>query len=147
MSQQDSVKKRMDEDEGFRDHVEKAAVDPEFKKFLDEQDKREKELADHPYTRTKKILDEEFELVISYPKNGVPVGTRDHEGCPDGMEIIESILTDENPDALVTNDLEIIELTPDVKILVFAEETKTNAVYKDHICEMRDYTIHEYERK
>ena len=147
MSHRKDVEQRLDDDKEFREVVEKAAADPEFKKFMDAEAAKAQELANHPYTRTKKVLDEEFELVISYPKNGVPLGTCDHEGYPDGMEIIESILMDENPDALVTNDLEIIELTPDVEILVFAEETKTNAVYKDSICEMRDYTIYEYERK
>ena len=48
---------------------------------------------------------------------------------------------------IITNDLEIIQITPDVEIVVFAEETKSNAVYKDEIRETRDYTIYEYTRK
>jgi len=147
MSNAEDIRKKLAEDPEFQAHAEKVHADPEFQKWMKSIEDKAAALAEHPYTKSKNILDTEFELVITYAKNGVPVGTCDHEGHPDGMEIIESILTDENEGALVTNDLEIIQITPDVEIVVFAEETKGNAVYKDEIVEFRDYTIYEYTRK
>lgn len=148
MNQREEVQKKAETDSDFCDELEKAAADPEYKKFMEEVDAKELALKNHPYTRTKDILDAEYELVISYPKNGVPVGTIDDQTSsnPDGMTIIESILAEENPGALITNDLEIIELTPDVDLFVFAEEAKVNAVWKGKDVETKDYTIYEYSR-
>ena len=142
MSNADEIRKKLAEDPDFQAHAEKVSQDPEFQKWMKSIEDKATALAEHPYTKARNILDAEFELVISYPKNGVPEGTAEN-----GMTIIEAILTDENEDALITNDLEIIQITPDVEIVVFAEETKSNAVYKDEIRETRDYTIYEYTRK
>lgn len=141
MNKREEVQKKAEEDSEFRDELEKAVADPEYKKFMDEQAAKALALKNHPYTKTKDILDAEYELVISYPKNDVSVGTND-----DGMTIIESILADENPGALISNDLEIIELTPDVDVFVFAEEAKVNAVWKGKDVETKNYTIYEYSR-
>lgn len=143
MNQRKEIQKKVDSDDDFRDQIEKAAADPEYKKYVEEMDAKALALKNHPYTRTKDILDAEYELVISYPKNGVSVGNIEDEG----MTIIESILTEENPGALISNDLEIIELTPDVKLFVFAEEAKVNAVWRGDDVETKDYTIYEYVRK
>lgn len=142
------AQKKAESDSDFRDQIEKAAHDPEYQKYLDEVSAKEQALKNHPYTRTKDILDAEYELVISYPKNGVPVGNiiEADASSPEGMPIIESILAEENPGALITNDLEIIELTPDVDMFVFAEETKVNAVWKGDDVKTKDYTIYEYKR-
>ena len=142
MDKRKEIQKKIDSDDDFRDQIEKAAADPEYQKYLDEMTAKEQALKNHPYTKTKDILDAEYELVISYPKNGVAVGNIEE----DGMTIIESILTEENPGALITNDLEIIELTPDVDLFVFAEETKVNAVWRGDDVETKDYTIYEYNR-
>jgi hypothetical protein len=130
----------------FRKALEEDANSEGFQKFLDEEAEHELELANHPYAKNKKALDEEFELVITYAKNGVTCGTIDAEGRPEGIPIIESILEEENPGALITNDLYIVAITPDVDILIFAEETMTNAVYRMDNTETKDYTIYEYKR-
>ncbi len=148
MNNRKEAEKKAETDSDFRDSIEKAAADPEYQKFVEEMDAKELALKNHPYTKTKDILDAEYELVISYPKNDVPVGNiKDATASsPEGMTIIESILSEENPGALVTNDLEIIELTPDVKVFVFAEEAKVNAVWKGDDVKTKDYTIYEYSR-
>ena len=138
--------RRLGEDEEFRDMLDKASKDPEFKKFLDAQNERAEELANHPWQKARDIIDAEFELVISYPKNDVPNGHTEVDGKE--IPIIESILVDENVEgAMITNDLEIIEITPDVHTVIYAEEAKVNAVWRTADEPTQDYTIHEYIRK
>ena len=115
---------------------------------MDKMQEQEDELANHPYTKARDILDEDFELVISYPKNDVLNGYCEHEGQDEEIPIIESILIDENEEgALITNDLEIIEITPDVNTVIFAEKAKVNAVWVTEDAAKQDYTIYEYIRK
>lgn len=128
-----------------RDALEEQAQSEDFKKFIDAEEAKERELAEHPYTRNKRILDEEFRLEISYPKNGVAVGTIDAEGRPEGIPIIESILEYENPGALITNDLYIIDITPDVDVLIMGEDTSIGSFSKEPAV-TKDYIIHEYRR-
>lgn len=142
------AEEKIEDDAEFRKNLEEAAEDPEFKKFMEELDEKEKELLNHPYTKARDILDEDFELVISYPKNGVPNGTCEHQGKDEEIPIIESILIDENVEgALITNDLEIIEITPDINTVIFAETAKVNAVWVEKYAATQDYTIYEYIRK
>ena len=126
--------------------LEDLAKDPEFKKHMEEIDAAEQakrdELDAHPYMRAKRILDEEFELTISYPKTGVPIG---HLDVNPELTIVESILTEENPGALITNDLYIIEITPDVEQVILAEENLNTNMFNPNPI-VKDYTIHEYNR-
>jgi hypothetical protein len=127
-----------------RDALEKEASSDKFKKFMEEIQKQEDELANHPYMVAKRILDEEFELSISYPKNNVPVGECQHGDQT--LPIIESILTDENPGAIITNDLYIIEIAPETQQVILAEEDLSKGMFNPNKTE-KDYIIHEYNRK
>lgn len=125
--------------------LEDLAHDEEFKKQMSEWDAAEKakqdELDNHPYMKAKRTLEEEFELTISYPKNDIPVGD-----CENGMPIIESVLADENPGALITNDLYIIEITPEVNQVILAEEDMNVGMFNPNKTK-KSYIIHEYNRK
>ena len=127
-----------------REELEKIAASDDFKKAMEAELEKRKELEEHPYMRTKRILDEEFELTISYPKDLVPVGDCDHNGKV--MPIIESILTDENPGAIITNDLYIIEITPETQQVILAEEDLNVGMFNPNKTE-KSYIIHEYNRK
>jgi len=143
---EDQITDDSEEGEEFRKQLERAAKDPEFQKYLDYMKEQEEKLASHPYTKARDMLDAEFELVISYPKNDVPNGHTEIDGKE--IPIIESILIGENVEgALITNDLEIIEITPEVTTVIYAEEAKVNAVWRTADEPTQDYTIHEYIRK
>ena len=127
-----------------RDALEKEANSEEFKKFIDAEEAKARELAEHPYMQARTTLDEEFELTITYEKTGVPIGYVDVD---ETMPIVESVLMEENPGALITNDLYIITITPDVDQVILATEKMNNAFVRTSEEVTRDYIIEEWNRK
>ena len=97
----------------------------------------------HPWMLAKTILDNEFELTIEYSKDNVT----DAYLVEGDMPRIEAILTDENEGALITNDLSIIEITPDVNTVVLAKEKLDMGMqFLSGLDGEKSFTILEYNR-